>query len=171
MFIGTIVPGNGENDMAEIRKPKIRAGERPVLKYAEQAAKLVAEEGEETLKTLARAQHELGKKYARTRIKSRGITGKGARAAGAVYESLLRELSIEHSIIEDTNKRFVVRTSECPFMEEWKTKGADVPKLCASFGKSFVQGLCEGVNPKLRYSATKMMSKGSPYCEERIELA
>ncbi len=157
--------------MTEIRKPKIRAGERPALKYAEQASELVAGEGEETLNTIAQAQYELGKKYARTRIKSRGITGRGARAAGAVYDALLRELSVEHRIIEDTNKRFVVRTSECPFMEEWKIKGADIPKLCASFGKSFVQGLCDGVNPKLKYSVTKMMSKGSPYCEGKIELA
>lgn len=156
--------------MTEIRKPKIKVGEKPSLKYAAYVADVWAKEGEKALRMVAQAQHELGLKYARKHIKSNGIKGKGARAAGAVYENLLRGLSVEHSIIEDTNKRFVVHTEDCPFLEVWKTAGADAPKLCAGFGNSFVQGLCEGVNPRLKYSVTMMMSRGNPYCEERIEL-
>lgn len=151
-----------------IGKPKIKAGEKPSVKYAAYVAGVLEKKGE---KELGKAQHELGAKYARTQIKARNIKGKDARAAGAVYNNLLRELEIEHSIIEDTNKRFVVQTRGCPFLDEWRKEEADESKLCESFGKSFVRGICKSVNPRLRYSVTKMMSKGDPYCEERIELA
>ncbi len=156
--------------MTEIRKPKIKPGERPSVKYAAYAASKVAKEGEKALGTVAAAQRELGTKYARERIKSCGIKGKDAKAAGAVYAALLSELSVDHSVIEDTTKRFVVHTTECPFLEEWKNMEADASKLCANFGRSFVQGLCDAVNPKLKYSVTKKMSTGNSYCEEKIEL-
>jgi hypothetical protein len=64
-----------------------------------------------------------------------------------------------------------MRTKDCPFFNEWKRAGVDIPKLCESFGESFVKGLCESVNPKLRYSVTKNLSSGDTFCEERIELA
>ncbi len=151
-----------------IGKPKIKAGEKPSVKYAAYVAGVLEKEGG---KELGEAQHELGAKYARMQVKARNIKGKDAKAAGAVYDNLLRELGMEHSIIEDTNKRFVVQTKGCPFLDEWRKKEADESILCESFGKSFVQGLCKSVNPRLRYSLTRMMSKGDPYCEERIELA
>lgn len=156
--------------MTKLKKPRIKVGESPALKYAAYAADAWAEEGEEALVGIEKAQHELGTKYARVQLKSRGIKGKDASAAGAVYETLLRDLEVEHDVVKDTKKRFVVHTSDCPFLQEWKTRGADASRLCASFGSSFVQGLCDGINPKLRYSVTRMMSKGNPYCEERIEL-
>lgn len=156
--------------MTGISKPRIKVGEKPALKYAAYVADVWAKEGDKALRIVAQAQHELGMKYARKQIKSSGIKGRDARAAGAVYEKLLRGLSVEHSIIEDTNKHFVMHTKDCPFLEVWKVAGADAPKLCAGFGSSFVQGLCKGVNPKLKYSVSRMMSKGNSYCEERIEL-
>ncbi len=161
----------GEIYMAGISKPKIRSGEKPAIKYAASAQRAWEQEGEEALFSIEKAQHDLGANYARLKIRMRGIKGKDARAAGAVYDSLLRELCVDHSIIEDTDKRFVVQTRECPFLNVWKNAGDDAPKLCVSFGESFVKGLCESVNPKLRYSVTRMMSRGEPYCEERIELA
>ncbi len=156
--------------MVNINKPKIRAGERPAVKYAVHAAGAFEREGEEALANIAKTQHELGAEYARDQIKELGIKGNDARAAGAVFKSLLQDMAVEHRVIEGTNKRFVVHTRGCPFLKEWKKEGKDAPVLCESFGKSFVQGICESVNPKLRYNVTKMMSRGDPYCEERIEL-
>lgn len=156
--------------MTKISKPKIKLGEKPSMKYAAYVAGCFEKEGENVLVATSRAQHELGAKYAMAKVKVQGIRGKDARAAGEVYNNLLCELEIEHRIIEDTKKRFVVETRGCPFLDEWRKEAVDDPRLCESFGKSFVQGLCESVNPRLRYSITKMMSKGDPYCEERIEL-
>ncbi|VVB88671.1 Uncharacterised protein [uncultured archaeon] len=156
--------------MTEIRKPKVKVSERPAVKYAASAADKVAKEGEKALKTVAQTQRELGTKYARERIKSCGIKGKDAKAAGAVFMALLSELSVDYNIIEDTSRRFVAHTTECPFLEEWKNTGADASKLCESFGKSFVQGLCDAVNPKLKYTVSRTMSGESSYCEEKIEL-
>ncbi len=151
-----------------IGKPKIKAGEKPSVKYAAYVAGVLENEGE---KELEAAQHKLGAKYAKAQLAAHKIRGKDARAAGAVYDNLLRELEIEHSIIEDSNKRFVVQTKGCPFLDEWRKKEANEQVLCESFGKSFVRGICSGVNPKLRYSVTKKMSGGELFCEERIELA
>ena len=151
-----------------IGKPKIKAGEKPSVKYAAYVAGVLEKKGE---KELGAAQHELGAKYAKTQLAAHKIKGKDAKAAGAVYNNLLRELGMEYSIVEDTNKRFVVQTKGCPFLDEWRKEEVDESKLCESFGKSFVQGLCKSVNPRLRYSVTRMMSRGDPYCEERIELA
>lgn len=160
-----------EVQMSTVNKPKIRLGERPAEKYAAYAADAWKSEGEEALKAIADSQHELGKKYARMQIRSRGIMNNDAKAAGEVYETLLQELSVEHSIIENTGKRFIVQTKGCPFLQEWKDVAEeDVQKLCEGFGNSFVQGLCEEVNPKIRYHIIRMMSRGEPYCEERIEL-
>jgi hypothetical protein len=159
---------NPSLEVSIIGKPKIKAGEKPSVKYAAYVAGVLEKKGE---KELGEAQHELGAKYAKAQLAAHKIKGKDARAAGAVYDNLLRELEIEHSIIEDTNKRFVVQARECPFLDEWRKKEADESKLCESFGKSFVQGICRGVNPRLRYSVTKMMSRGDAYCEERIKLA
>lgn len=156
--------------MKKISKPKIKVGERPSLKYAAHVADAWQKEGEKALKTISKSQHELGTKYARAQIKEHGIRGRDAGAAGEVYDNLLRELEIEHRIIEGTDKRFVIRTRGCPFLDEWRKEDTVDPKLCEGFGKSFVQGICEAVNPKLKYNITKMMSKGDLYCEERIEL-
>jgi len=156
--------------MAITNKPKIKAGEKPSVKYAAFVAGAWEREGEKILGERARAQHELGAKYAKAKVRAHKIKAKDARAAGSVYISLLHELEIEHRIIEDTNKRFVVQTKGCPFLDEWKKIEVDERKLCESFGKSFVQGLCKSVNPKLKYSVTRMMSRGDTYCEERIEL-
>ncbi len=156
--------------MAKITKPKIKAGDSPAVKYAAYAASAWEREGEDALNAIANTQHKLGSAYALAKIKAQGIKGKDASAAGAIYENLLQELSVEHSIIEGTNRRFVVHTRCCPFLKEWQQAGTEAEKLCESFGNSFVRGLCERVNPKLRYSITKMMSKGESYCEERIEL-
>ncbi len=153
-----------------IGKPRIKAGEKPSVKYAAYVAGIFEKKGVMALKATARAQKELGAKYAKAQLAAHKIKGKDARAAGAVYDNLLRELEIEHSIIEDTNKHFVVQTKGCPFLDEWRKETDDESKLCESFGKSFVQGLCKSVNPRLKYRATKMMSRGDPYCEERIEL-
>ncbi len=151
-----------------IGKPKIKVGEKPSVKYAAYVAGVLEKEGE---KELGAAQHEIGANYAKSQLAAHKFKGKDARAAGAVYDNLLRELEIEHSIIEDTNKRFVVQTKGCPFLDEWRKKEADESVLCESFGKSFVQGICSGVNSRLRYSVTKKMSGGETFCEERIELA
>jgi len=156
--------------MKKISKPKIKAGERPSLKYAALVASTWLKDGEKALKKISKSQQELGVKYAMAQIKAHDIRGKDARAAGEVYDNLLRELEIEHSVIEGTDMRFVVQTRGCPFLDEWKKEKIVDPKLCEGFGKSFVQGICEAVNPKLRYNITKMMSKGDLYCEERIEL-
>ncbi|CAG0966295.1 hypothetical protein METP2_01114 [Methanosarcinales archaeon] len=156
--------------MTGISKPKIKSGEKSAIKYATNAERAWEEEGEVALSSIEKTQHDIGAKYARIKISTRKIEGKDARAGGAVYDDLLQELCVDHSIIEDTDKRFIVQTRECPFLSVWERAGEDAPKLCESFGKSFVQGLCESVNPKLRYSVTRMMSKGEPYCEERIEL-
>ncbi|KCZ70631.1 hypothetical protein ANME2D_02652 [Candidatus Methanoperedens nitroreducens] len=156
--------------MIEIGKPKIRSGERPAVRYAAYAADTWEKEGEEALEAISKAQYELGIKYAAAQIKAQGLKGKDASAAGAIYINLLQELSVVHSIIENTNNSFIVRTKGCPFFHEWKTAGVDPLKLCESFGNSFMQGLCEGVNPGLRYSITRSMSGGSPYCEKRIDL-
>lgn len=173
-FINTKIHDSYNNPSLEVSmigKPKIKAGEKPSVKYAAYVAGILEREGEKALGATVRAQHELGAKYAKAQLAAHKIKGKDARAAGAVYNNLLRELGMEHSIIEDTNKRFVVQTKGCPFLDEWRKEEADESKLCESFGKSFVQGLCKSVNPRLRYSVTRMMSKGDPYCEERIELA
>lgn len=156
--------------MAEVSKPRIKVGESPSVKYAAHVAGILEKYGEEALGPTAKAQHKLGAKYAKAQIKAHNIKRKDASAAGAVYDNLLQELDIEHRILEDTNRRFVVQTRGCPFLNEWRKGGVEGEKLCESFGKSFVQGICKSVNPKLRYSVTRMMSKGDAYCEETIEL-
>lgn len=141
-----------------------------MVKYASHVADACDMEGEAALNTIARTQHELGAKYARDQIKEQGHRGKDAKTAGEVYIHLLQELFVEYSVVDNADNHFVVRTKGCPFLQEWSKANTDSSKLCVIFGNSFVQGLCEGVNPRLKYNITRMMSRGDPYCEECIEL-
>ena len=84
--------------MTENMKPIIKPGERPSLRYAGYAADEWMKEGDKALDALAAMQHDLGKKYARTKIKSLGLRGKNAKIAGAAYGELLRELAQERKI-------------------------------------------------------------------------
>lgn len=153
---------------AIIDKPKVSVSERPTLKYAAHAAIMLKNEGDEILRDIAKTQHDLGEEYARKMIMTRPAGRKDAGTAGAVYEKLLKDMSVKYRVVASSDRCFIVHNTGCPFLTKWE--GSDASKLCENFGKSFVQGLCDGINPQLRYSITRMMSRGDPYCEEKIEL-
>lgn len=100
--------------------------------------------------------------------------GLAAETAGDVEEitHLLAKASMgpefEFEVVESTNDRCVVKTTECPWHKRWKELGLDFD-TCSAGHQRWGDGAVESLNPDFTFKLTKNMVRGDSNCEWIVE--
>jgi len=77
---------------------------------------------------------------------------------------------MEQQIVEETANRTVIRTTKCTFHERQKEFGIVGEVDCAIPDAAWCNEGLKAVNPNLKVTITKALSRGDPYCEHVIEI-
>ena len=107
-----------------------------------------------------------------------------AREAGANLAKVVGGNSIEHfvkamtywtledalrlDILEQTQKKFIFHVTCCRYADMYKDLG--VPELGVLLSCNRDKALIEGFNPKIKFTRTKTIMEGQPYCDFVYEL-
>ena len=102
-----------------------------------------------------------GKKY----IREKGITERGTKAFADFYNSMSDVELFKIKVEESTDKRFVIRTNVCPYIEYWREMGIDrdLPDFCI-LATYYDLGLAQAFNPKLEIELPEDMMRGNSHC-------
>ena len=76
------------------------------------------------------------------------------------------ELAFE--VVEASDDRCVVRTTECPWHKRWKEQGLDF-NTCGVGHQRWGEGATEALNPDFAFTLTKNMVDGDAHCEWVVE--
>lgn len=125
--------------------------------------------GKEGLKVVYDVTSESAKKYVFMALKNHKLTGSDARTFGGYYKIFHKIIyGNELQIIEDTPKRVVMRNSGfCPLSADPKKEL--VSEICQNV-MGHEHAAANIINPKLKFSISKLRSAGDSYCEYVIEL-
>jgi len=79
-----------------------------------------------------------------------------------------REDALQMEMLEQSPKRYVFKVTRCRYAEMYRELG--IPELGVLLSCSRDQALIEGFNPKIKFTRTKTILEGAPFCDFRYEL-
>ncbi len=86
-----------------------------------------------------------------------GITGKDAIAIASMAHLTDQMLKVEGELTEVSSDRVVKKCTKCPLQS--------LPvDFCMSF-QPIADGMVEAINPEYKFTLTKIIPKGDPFCE------
>jgi len=71
--------------------------------------------------------------------------------------------------LTSTPEKVEYQAPGCAHMGAWKDAGMDTDLGCSLY-KSWVDGFCHAINPKINHYKTSRISAGDPYCVEIFEI-
>lgn len=100
---------------------------------------------------------EMGKQMA-AKVPAMGITGKDAIAIASFIHLFEKQMmKIEGEPTEVSSNRVVKKITKCPLQ--------DLPvDFCLAY-QGVVDGIIEGINPEYKWTLTKFIPRGDPFCE------
>ncbi len=114
--------------------------------------------------------YEAGK-GARGFADSLGLTAENAGDVEGITHLLAKASmgpEFEFKVVESTEDRCVVRTTECPWHKRWKELGLDFD-TCSAGHQRWGDGAVESLNPDFTFKLTKNMVRGDSHCEWVVE--
>jgi len=127
-----------------------------------EVVKEFGDKGKEVVKEAARKGGLWqGKKY----IKDNNIKKRGTKAFSELFGSMSDVESFQIQNEEASDKRYVLKTNVCPYIEKWREMGIpeDIPDFCI-LATYYDLGLAQAFNPKLKIKLPQDMIRGSDYC-------
>jgi hypothetical protein len=120
--------------------------------------------GKEGLKVVYDVTSDVTVKYVFMALKNHNLEGNDARTAGGYYKLFHKIIyGNDLEIVEDKPERVVMRNSGfCPLSPD--PKKDLVPEICQNV-MGHEHKACEIINPKLKFSLSKLRSAGDSYCE------
>ncbi len=71
-------------------------------------------------------------------------------------------------IVESSEDKCVTKNVKCPWYERFKEQSISFD-FCGSGHQSWIEGVCDSLNPNFTATLTKSMPRGDAYCENVIE--
>ena len=75
---------------------------------------------------------------------------------------------MQWEIVESSEDKCVAKNVNCPWHERFKELGLSFD-FCGSGHQSWIEGVCDSLNPNFTATLTKSMVRGDAYCENIIE--
>jgi len=95
-----------------------------------------------------------------------------AKTARSLMKTLTEDTGMKVQVIEESPKRVVIRSGNCPVYEAARTLGMDgkaIEAMCRA-GSRFDDMLVKQLNPSLSFRLRKFRSTLDDFCEEEIVL-
>ena len=121
--------------------------------------------GDEGRKTISDACRAAGLWQTKKYLEKSGVKEKGTKAFARHYMGIGDVSTFLPSVLELTEKRYVIKTDTCPYLKYWREMNLhkELPEFC-DLACAWDEGTAKAFNPKLKLTLTKNMLKGDDFC-------
>jgi len=111
---------------------------------------------EKTMKVLGPNARQIGLGAGTSLKQSKILQGTDARGLGSLIDSLEKDMGKAGNVISSTPRLYSKEITSCPFKDA-------PPELCMQM-EEFNNGICQAVNPELKFKYSRMMTAREPTC-------
>ncbi len=155
----------GERSREELQKDLEGLKETMAIYLASLIREVVGAFGEKGREVVKEAARKGGLWQGEKYIRENGVRERGTKAFADFYGRMSDVELFQIRTGEASDKRFVIRTNVCPYLDIWREMGLaeELPEFCV-LATYYDLGLAQAFNPRLRIRLPQDMLRGEREC-------